>query len=159
MTLGGWLGGGIAWHLSALWLLLADGLAYLVYGFASGHFRRDFLPVGPRAVVRDLFDAVRLHLHHRLGVYNAVQRLLYIGVIFVVIFTMLTGLSIWKPVQLSWLTDFFGGYDTAREIHFAMMSLIVAFLLIHLALVLLFPRTLVSMVFGLRRESAEESRP
>ncbi len=46
MTLGGWLGGGIAWHLSALWLLLVDGLAYLVYGFASGHFRRDFLPVG-----------------------------------------------------------------------------------------------------------------
>jgi thiosulfate reductase cytochrome b subunit len=157
MTLGGWLGGGIAWHLSALWLLIADGLAYLLYGMLSGHFRRDFLPVGPRAVFRDLVEALTLRLHHRLGAYNAVQRVLYIGVILVIIFAVLTGVSIWKPVQLSWLTAAFGGYDVARKVHFALMCLIVAFLLIHLALVLLFPRTLVSMIVGLRRDSAEES--
>src|SRR5258707_549611 len=54
MTLGGWLPGGIAWHLSAMWLLVADGLAYLIYGIASGHFRNDLLPIGPRAVGHDL---------------------------------------------------------------------------------------------------------
>lgn len=158
-TLGGWLAGGIAWHLAALWLLLADGLVYLVYGFLSGHFRRDFLPVGPRAVFRDLVDALRLRLHHRLGVYNAVQRLLYICVIVVIIFAVLTGFSIWKPVQLSWLTALFGGYDTARATHFVMMTLIVAFLVVHLVLVALFPRTLIAMFLGSSRESAEETRP
>jgi thiosulfate reductase cytochrome b subunit len=155
MTLGGWLAGGIAWHLSALWLLVADGLAYLVYGIVSGHFRRHFLPIGPRAVGHDLAQALRLRLSHHLGHYNAVQRLLYAGVIVVVIFTMLTGLSIWKPVQLGWLTDLFGGYDIARCIHFALMCLIVGFLLVHLTLVVLFPRTLISMLVGLRQDSTD----
>lgn len=159
MTLGGWLGGGIAWHLSAMWLLVADGLAYLIYGIASGHFRRDFLPISPRAVGHDLTQALRLRLAHRLGHYNAVQRLLYVGVIVVIILTALTGLSIWKPVQLGWLTELFGGYDIARRIHFALMSLIVGFLLVHLSLVAVFPRTLVSMLFGLRRDGNADSHP
>jgi thiosulfate reductase cytochrome b subunit len=156
MTLGGWLAGGIAWHLSAMWLLVADGLAYVVYGIASGHFRRDFLPIGPRTVGHDLVQALRLRLSHRLGHYNAVQRLLYAGVIVVVILTVLTGVSIWKPVQLDWLADLFGGYDIARRIHFALMSLIVGFLLVHLSLVVLFPRTLISMLVGLRGDSSAE---
>jgi len=153
MTLGGWLAGGIAWHLSAMWLLVADGVAYLIYGIVSGHFRRDFLPIGRRAVGHDLAQALRLRLEHRLGHYNAVQRLLYVGVIVVIILTVLTGASIWKPVQLYWLTDLFGGYDFARRVHFVLMSLIVSFLLVHLSLVALFPRTLVSMLFGLSRDS------
>jgi thiosulfate reductase cytochrome b subunit len=157
MTLGGWLAGGIAWHLSAMWLLVADGLAYLAYGIASGHFRRDFLPIGPRAVAHDLIQALRLRLNHRLGDYNAVQRLLYAGVIIVVILTVLTGVSIWKPVQLGWLTDLFGGYDIARCIHFALMTLIVGFLLVHLSLVALFPRTFISMLVGLRRDSGAKT--
>jgi thiosulfate reductase cytochrome b subunit len=159
MTLGGWLGGGIAWHLSAMWLLVADGLAYLVYGIASGHFRRDFLPIGPRTVGHDLIQALRLRLSHRLGEYNAVQRLLYAGVIVVAILTVLTGVSIWKPVQLGWLTDLFGGYDIARDIHFILMSLIVGFLLVHLSLVVLFPRTLLSMLVELRRDTGARPLP
>jgi thiosulfate reductase cytochrome b subunit len=159
MTLGGWLAGAIAWHLAAMWLLVLDGLAYLAYGFLSGHFRRDFLPIGPRAVARDLGLALRLGLPHRLGRYNAVQRLLYVGVIVVAVVTVLTGVSIWKPVQLAWLTDLFGGYEVARLIHFAMMSLIVAFLFVHLSLVALFPRTLVSMVVGLRRKRDTDILP
>jgi thiosulfate reductase cytochrome b subunit len=159
MALGGWLAGGIAWHLSAMWVLVADGLAYLVYGIASGHFRRDFLPIGPRTVGHDLIQALRLRLGHRLGEYNAVQRLLYVGVIVVVILTVLTGLSIWKPVQLGWLTDLFGGYDIARCIHFALMSLIVGFLLVHLSLVAFFPRTLISMLVGLGRDGSADTFP
>lgn len=158
MTLGGWLGGAIAWHLSAMWLLLADGLAYLVYGIGSGHFRRDFLPITYGTVSRDFVAALRLRLAHRLGEYNAVQRLLYASVIIVAILTVLTGLSIWKPVQLGGLTGLFGGYGVARRIHFALMSLIVAFLIVHLALVALFPRTLVAMLIGLRRERDSEPR-
>ncbi len=147
-TLGGWLGAGIAWHISAMWVLIADGAVYLAWGLASGHFRRDFLPLQPMAVVRDLGAALRFRLRHRLGTYNAVQRLLYVLVTVAAVLAVLTGLSIWKPVQLGWLTWVFGGYDLARRIHFALMSSIVAFTVVHVALVALVPSTLVSMVTG-----------
>jgi thiosulfate reductase cytochrome b subunit len=158
MTLGGWLGGGIAWHLSAMWVLFADGLAYLAYGFLSGHFRRDILPPQPKVILRDLNDALQFRLAHQLGAYNGVQRLLYVGVIIVICLAVTTGLSIWKPVQLRWLTDLFGGYPVARTIHLAMMALIVGFLIIHLALVTLFPRTLVSMLVPVRSEPDNASQ-
>jgi len=152
MTLGGWLGGGIAWHLSAMWVLFADGLAYLAYGILSGHFRRDILPPRPKIILRDLDDALQFRLGHQLGSYNGVQRLLYMGVIIVICLAVVTGLSIWKPVQLGWLTGLFGGYPMARTIHLTMMALIVGFLIIHLALVILFPRTLVSMLAPVQSE-------
>jgi thiosulfate reductase cytochrome b subunit len=152
MTLGGWLGGGIAWHLSAMWVLFADGLAYLTYGILSGHFRRDILPPRPKIIFRDLDDALRFRLGHHLGSYNGVQRLLYMGVIIVICLAVVTGLSIWKPVQLGWLAGLFGGYPVARTIHLTMMALIVGFLFLHLALVALFPRTLVSMLAPVRSE-------
>ena len=158
MTLGGWLAGGIAWHLSAMWVLFADGLAYLGYGIFSGHFRRDIRPPGPKAILRDLDDAIHFRLGHQPGHYNAPQRLLYIGVIIVICLAVLTGLSIWKPVQLGWLTALFGGYPLARRIHFTMMVLILAFLIIHLALVALFPRTLVSMLAPTPSEPDNASR-
>lgn len=153
MTLGGWLAGGIAWHISAMWLLFADGLAYLIYGVASGHFRRDLRPPAPGAVAGDLGRALRFRLPHHLGHYNAVQRLLYGGVIVVILFAVATGLSIWKPVQFGWLTGLFGGYPVARGIHLAMMGLIVAFIVVHVALVAIYPRTLVSMVAGVRADA------
>src|SRR6267143_1039029 len=99
-----WLGGGIAWHLSAMWVLFADGLAYLAYGILSGHFRRDILPPRPKIILRDLDDALQFRLGHQLGSYNGVQRLLYMQVIIVICLAVVTGLSIWKPVQLGWLT-------------------------------------------------------
>jgi thiosulfate reductase cytochrome b subunit len=148
MTLGGWLAGAIAWHLSAMWLLFADGIAYLLYGFASGHFRQHLWPPTPREIGADLGRALRFRLPHRLGCYNAVQRLLYDGVILAILMAVATGLSIWKPVQLSWLCGLFGGYPIARGIHLAMMGLIVSFVIIHVALVAIYPRTLVAMVAG-----------
>jgi thiosulfate reductase cytochrome b subunit len=152
MTLGGWLAGGIAWHLTAMWVLLLDGLCYVIYGFLSGHFLRDIRPVGPRSILDDLGKALRFRLKHRLGHYNAVQRLMYSGVLIALCVAVLTGLSIWKPVQLGWLTYMFGGYPVARGIHLAMMCVIVAFLVVHLALVALVPRTLVSMLTSASRE-------
>jgi thiosulfate reductase cytochrome b subunit len=152
MTLGGWLAGGIAWHLTAMWVLLLDGLCYVIYGFLSGHFLRDIRPVEPRSILDDLGKALRFRLKHRLGHYNAVQRLMYSGVLIALCVAVLTGLSIWKPVQLGWLTYMFGGYPVARGIHLAMMCVIVAFLVVHLALVALVPRTLVSMLTSASRE-------
>ena len=157
MTLGGWLAAGIAWHLTAMWVLIADGIVYLAWGFASGHFGREVAPRTPRAVLRDVWLAATFRLKHESGHYNAVQRLLYSGVILVAVLSVLSGLSIWKPVQLGWLTWCFGGYPIARVIHFSLMSAIVAFLVVHLALVALYPRTIPTMITGGVR--AEGGRP
>jgi thiosulfate reductase cytochrome b subunit len=151
-TLGGWLAGAIAWHIAAMWLLFADGVAYLAYGLFSGHFRRDLPPPAIGPVFDDLSRALRFRLPHRLGHYNAVQRLLYLGVILTILLSVATGLSIWKPVQLFWLTGLFGGYPVARGIHLALMCMIVAFVVVHVALVAIYPRTLVSMVAGTQSE-------
>jgi thiosulfate reductase cytochrome b subunit len=145
MTLGGWLAGGIAWHISVMWVLFADGLAYLVYGVASGHFYRDYYPPTPRAVLKTMIEALTGHLGHSLGHYNAVQRLLYAGVVVLICVQVATGFAIWKPVQLGWITELFGGFPLARNIHLAAMIGIVLFLAVHLTLVVLFPRTLVAM--------------
>jgi thiosulfate reductase cytochrome b subunit len=152
LTLGGWLGAGIAWHIAAMWVLMADGLIYLIWGLASGHFRHSLLPISARGVAQDLGAALSFRLVHRTGHYNAVQKLLYLLVIAAGIAAVLSGLAIWKPVQLGSLTWLFGGYDVARRIHFALMSAIVAFLLIHITLVALIPSTLVSMITGGRRQ-------
>ena len=158
MTLGGWLAGGIAWHITVMWVLFADGVAYLLYGFLSGHFRRDLRPLGPRAVIVDLVAALTGRLGHRQGQYNAVQRLLYVGVILLICCSVATGLSIWKPVQLGWLTDLFGGYPFARGIHLAAMIGIALFVVVHLTLVVIFPRTLIAMLAGKAAEPEESVR-
>jgi thiosulfate reductase cytochrome b subunit len=157
MTLGGWLAGGIAWHISVMWVLFLDGSAYLIYGFLSGHFRRDIIPPGPRAVIRDMLAALTGRLGHSPGHYNAVQRLLYAGVVADVCVSVATGLSIWKPVQLGWLTDLFGGYPIARSIHLAAMICILLFLVVHLTLVAIFPRALVAMVTNVAAQTEEDA--
>lgn len=150
--LGGWLGGALAWHLSAMWLLAVDGLVYLVYGVVSGHFRRDLRPPSVSAFARDLWAALRFRLTHRLGHYNAVQRALYVGVILAIVLQVLTGLAIWKPVQLAWLANLFGGYPIARNVHLAIMFYIVAFVVVHVMLVAIHPRTLKAMIVTTERE-------
>lgn len=150
-TLGGWLAGGIAWHLAVLWVLVIDGLVYLAYGAASGHLRRNVRPRDFAALRRDVVLALTFRLRHPEGHYNAVQRLLYSGVLLLGIGIVLTGLAIWKPVQFGWLSWAFGGYDTARVLHFTAMAGLVIFLIVHLVLVALFPSRLVSMVTGGRR--------
>ncbi len=148
MTLGGWLGGALAWHFAALWLLVINGLVYLIYGLASGHFRHDFLPVTPVSVWRDFRAALTFKLEHHLGMYNAVQKLLYLVVVLLGIGVVISGLAIWKPVQLYFITRLLGGYDFARVIHFLMMSGLVGFIVVHLALVALVPSTLPPMITG-----------
>ncbi len=149
ITLGGWLGGALLWHFAAMWLLMVNGLLYLITGFATGRFRRKLLPITPTGVISDVKAALTFKLaHDDLSKYNYVQKLLYAGIIAVGIVIVLSGLSIWKPVQLQWLTALFGGYDIARYVHFICMSLIVAFLVVHVVLAVLVPKSLRAMIIG-----------
>ena len=149
ITLGGWLAGGIMWHLAAMWVVVVNGLVYVTLGIGTGRFRRKLLPIWPSQVVADVRAALTFRLaHDDLSAYNAVQKLLYLGVILAGIVIVLSGLSIWKPVQFQELTALFGGYDFARYVHFTAMAAIVAFLVVHIALALLVPKSLRAMVTG-----------
>jgi thiosulfate reductase cytochrome b subunit len=148
-ALGGWLAGALLWHFAAMWLLMVNGAVYLAIGLASGRFRRKLFPIYPRDVLRDLLDALRGKLSHDdLSVYNAVQKLLYLGILVVGVVIVLSGLSIWKPVQMQVLTGVFGGYNAARYVHFAAMAAIVAFLVVHVTLAVLVPKTIRAMIAG-----------
>jgi thiosulfate reductase cytochrome b subunit len=149
ITLGGWLGGALLWHFAAMWLLMVNGLVYLTLGFATGRFRKKLLPITPEGVISDAKAALAGKLSHDdLSKYNYVQKLLYAGIIVVGVLIVLSGLSIWKPVQLQYLTALFGGYDLARYVHFICMSAIVAFLVVHVALAVLVPKSLRAMIIG-----------
>ena len=149
ITLGGWLGGALLWHFAAMWLLMINGLIYLVTGFATGRFRKKLLPITPVGVLSDVKAALTFRLaHDDLSTYNYVQKMLYAGIIAVGVVIVLSGLSIWKPVQLQYLTALFGGYDIARYVHFICMALICAFLVVHVALALLVPKSLRAMIIG-----------
>ena len=148
-TIGRWLQHGLQWHFFGMWLLVVNGLAYLVYGFSTGRFRRMLLPISMRELVAEIKDALRLRLSHDdLSRYNAVQKLLYIGVICVGVLTVISGLAIWKPIQFSELLALFGSFQNARLVHFLCMSAIVLFVVVHVALALLVPRTLLAMLTG-----------
>jgi thiosulfate reductase cytochrome b subunit len=149
ITLGGWLGGALLWHFAAMWLLMINGLIYLATGFATGRFRRKLLPITPTGVISDVKAALTFKLaHDDLSKYNQVQKLLYAGIIVVGVLIVLSGLSIWKPVQLHWLVVLFGDYAIARYVHFFCMAAIVAFLIVHVALALLVPKSLRAMIIG-----------
>ncbi|OYV32273.1 MAG: thioredoxin reductase [Rhodospirillales bacterium 20-64-7] len=149
--IGGWLGAGIAWHLAFMWLLVANGLVYFLYSAVTGRFRR-FFPIRPSEVWRDFRAALRFDLSHQRGVYNAVQKLLYLGVMLAGVVIVLSGLAIWKPVQLWWLSDLFGGFVVSRYVHFGAMAAIAGFVLIHVTLVALVTKVLPPMIIGGRTE-------
>jgi thiosulfate reductase cytochrome b subunit len=149
ITLGGWLAGALLWHFAAMWVLAINGLVYLVLGLATGRFRRKFLPVYLSAVIADVKAALTFKLSHDdSAVYNSAQRLFYLGVILAGIVVVLSGLAIWKPVQLQELTALFGGYEAARYVHFFAMAVIVVFLAIHVLLAIVVPKSLRAMVVG-----------
>jgi thiosulfate reductase cytochrome b subunit len=149
IALGNWLAGALLWHFAAMWLLVINGLIYVALGIFTGRFRRKLFPIRPLEVFGDFIAALRGRLaHDDLAVYNAVQKLLYLGILFTGFVIVLSGASIWKPVQFQALTSFFGGYNTARYVHFAAMTAIVAFLVVHVTLAVLVPRSLRAMIIG-----------
>ena len=154
-TLGGWLAGALQWHFAAMWLLAANGLAYLIYGVASGHFRRKLLPVSPAGVWHDVTAAFRGKLaHDDLRVYNAAQRTAYLGVILIAVVLVLSGLVIWKPVQFHALGVLMGDYEGARYVHFFAMAALALFVIVHVLMVLLVPRSFPTMFTGRTRVPA-----
>jgi thiosulfate reductase cytochrome b subunit len=155
ITLGGWLGGALQWHFAAMWLLVLNGLVYVSYGVASGRFRRRFLPLTPRAVFNDVLGAFRGKLaHDDLSVYNAAQRAAYVAVILCATVLVLSGLAIWKPVQLQELTALCGGFMGARIVHFIAMALLAGIVFVHIVMVILVPRTFPIMITGRTRRTS-----
>jgi thiosulfate reductase cytochrome b subunit len=149
ITIGEWLAGALLWHFAAMWVLVINGIIYVTLGIVTGRFRRKLYPIRPSEVVADLKAAATFKLSHDdLAHYNAVQKVLYTGVILTGVVIVLSGLSIWKPVQFQELTALFGGYDTARYVHFLAMAAIVGFLVVHIALALIVPKSLRAMVTG-----------
>jgi thiosulfate reductase cytochrome b subunit len=148
-TLGGWLGGALQWHFAFMWLLAANGVFYLVMNISSGRMLKRFFPLSARGAVHDAFDALRGRLSHAdPRHYNHVQRAAYLLIVLDLAALVLSGLAIWKPVQFGPLSALLGGYDTARVIHFCAMALLVAFVLLHVVMVALVPRTLRTMITG-----------
>jgi thiosulfate reductase cytochrome b subunit len=149
IALGNWLAGALMWHFAAMWVLVINGIVYVTLGLVTGRFRRKLLPIRPGDVVADVKAALTFKLaHDDISKYNAVQKLLYAGVIVCGIIIVLSGIAIWKPVQFQELTALFGGYDIARYVHFFAMAAIVGFLVVHVALALLVPKSLRAMVTG-----------
>ena len=157
ITLGGWLGGALAWHFAAMWVLAANFVVYLSYGLLSGHVRRRMLPLRPRAVLNDLTEALRGRLAHDDRHYNAVQKLFYLGIGGLIVAVIASGLAIWKPVQFAPLTALMGGYEAARRVHFLCMAAIVAFIVVHIVMVAIVPRTLFAMIVGRAPRTREHS--
>src|SRR5215217_8214125 len=148
-TLGGWLAGALQWHFAAMWLLALNGLVYLTYGLLSGHLWRKLTPLNPAVVLHDIGNALRGKLaHDDLAVYNAAQRAAYLGVIVLLVLLILSGLVLWKPVQFHALGMLMADYEGARYVHFFCMSAVVFFVIVHVLMVALVPRTFPSMFTG-----------
>jgi len=149
IKLGSWAAQSLLWHFAGMWLLALNGAAYLIYGIVTGRLRERLLPIRLADVLQTVRDTLRFHIDHSdLTTYNAVQKILYVVVILAGMSQVVTGLAIWKPVQFSGLTALLGGFQAARLIHFGGMSVIVGFLVVHVALSLLVPQTLWAMLTG-----------
>jgi thiosulfate reductase cytochrome b subunit len=147
--LGDWAAWSLNWHFAGMWFLTLNGIAYLTYGFLTGRFRERLLPIRLTDILHTIAETLRLQIAHEdLTVYNAVQKSLYILVIVAGASQVVTGLAIWKPVQFSGLVSLLGGFQAARLIHFAGMTVIVGFLIVHVALAVLVPQTLWAMLSG-----------
>jgi thiosulfate reductase cytochrome b subunit len=149
LVIGKWAQHGLQWHFFGMWIFVLNGLSYLTYGVVSGRFRRKLLPISLRELVATVTDALHFKLgHDDLTHYNAVQKILYLGVMAIGVMIVISGLALWKPVQFSELAALFGSFQTIRLVHFLCMSAIAGFIVIHVTLALLVPQSLVAMIKG-----------
>ncbi|WP_110603380.1 cytochrome b/b6 domain-containing protein [Salinicola lusitanus] len=151
---------GRLWHFFFAWLFAGAGAIFALYALFSGHLKRDlWLPAAQwRGLGRDILDHLRLRFHTAHGHYNGLQKLSYLGVLFVALPLMiLTGLCMSPTLNAAapWLLDLFGGRQSARSIHFIVAGSLVAFVAIHLLMVILSGpiRQVRDMVTGGRRQS------
>jgi thiosulfate reductase cytochrome b subunit len=157
LTVGFWLAGARHWHFAFGWLFVLNALVYGAYLFASGEWRRRLFM--PRRDARNAWETVLhdLRLRRRppapVGLYNGMQRLTYTAVLAAAPLLILSGLAMWEPVQLPRLTALLAGYDVARAVHLLVLAVLALFLVVHVAQVLLHPRTLADMTLGGRARS------
>jgi thiosulfate reductase cytochrome b subunit len=141
--------GALLWHFAGMWLVMGSGFFYVIYALVSGRIRQRLFPIRLSDVVRQLGEALHFRLKHDdITIYNHVQRLLYLVVIMVAGMQVLAGLALWKPMQWPWLVSLFGGFQGTRLAHFLGMTFIVAFLIVHVSLAVIVPRTLLAMITG-----------
>lgn len=157
------------WHFAFAWLLVVPGLLFWLWGVFGKHVQRDLAPtreeLRPRNIWQDIKDHARLRFHAGEAArrYNILQKLSYVGVIFGLLPAMvLTGLTMSPAMDAAWpwLLDLFGGRQSARSIHFICASLLVAFIVVHLLMVVLAGpiNELRSIVTGWYRLPEEKSR-
>jgi thiosulfate reductase cytochrome b subunit len=149
IVIGKWAQYGLQWHFFGMWIFVINGVAYVGYGIVSGRFWQKLLPIWPREIFATVGDALHFRLSHDdLTHYNAVQKILYLGILLIGILIVITGLCLWKPVQFSELAGLFYNFQTIRIIHFMCMTAIVAFIVVHVALALIVPQSLLAMLTG-----------
>jgi thiosulfate reductase cytochrome b subunit len=154
---------GRRWHFFFAWILVVNGLVYVVNLLAHRHIR-DFLPSASdwRSIPRSLWDHLRLKfpkgdeaLH-----YNVLQKLAYLSVIVALPVLVLAGLTMSPAMDAAfpWLLDLFGGRQSARTIHFLLATYLVGFIVVHLVMVLVsgVVNNMASMITG-RYRIEEES--
>lgn len=166
MTFGGWLAGARNWHFAAMWLLVVNGLIYIAFIYLHGEWR-DLVP--RRGHLRDSWEMVKFYLfvrkdHPRQGKHNALQRGAYFAMLIAGLVLVLTGLAIWKPVQLGLLTSMFGGYVWARYWHFVATWMLVTLAVVHVFMVIAVdPYSVRAITTGRYKESwspeARNARP
>jgi Ni/Fe-hydrogenase b-type cytochrome subunit len=166
LTFGGWLGGARHWHFALMWILVLNGLVYLTFIYLHGEWR-DLVP--RRGDARDALAMIKFYLfvsktHPKQGKHNAMQKVTYFALPVLAIVQVLTGLAIWKPVQLGWITALFGGFVWARYWHFMTMVGLIALSFAHVFMVFAVdPYSMQSMVTGGYREDlspeARNARP
>jgi thiosulfate reductase cytochrome b subunit len=153
---------GLSYHFALMWLFVLNGIVYSIYLAASGEWRW-LLP--ERGTLRAAWQVFLHDLHLRRSVplaekYNGAQRIAYTLIILIAAAEVVTGLAIYKPAQLGWLTHLLGGYQSAKWMHFWLMMSIVGFFVIHVWQVIRAGwSNFRSMVTGLEtvRTDAEES--
>jgi Ni/Fe-hydrogenase b-type cytochrome subunit len=155
LTLGGWLGGALQWHLTFMWIYIVTGLAYLGYQLFSGNYRQVLVA---RRDLPGVWPILRYYLFvgrqpRARGVYNPLQKQAYMSAIGLGVLSVLTGFAIWKPVQFSWLAWLMGGFGWARLWHFLIMWALLAFVFGHLVMVVLHGwNNFISMLTGWKKD-------
>ncbi|MGA7161772.1 MAG: cytochrome b/b6 domain-containing protein [Bacteroidota bacterium] len=140
ITIGGWLAGARMWHFFAMWILFTNGVVWVIYNIATRHGRRT--TIFRKEDVPGVLPMIQYYLrirkqHPRVKKYNSLQKLAYSSVAFLGVGSVVTGISIYWPVQFSIITAIFGGYDAARAWHFYFTLSFVFFFFGHIFMVII----------------------
>ena len=148
-TLGGWLGGALQWHFAAMWLLVVNVILYVIVSIVTRRFVPQFFPLTVKGILGDFRAALTNRLSHAdIRHYNYVQKAAYLFAMLDIIVLIVSGCALWKSVQFAWARVLMGGYEPARYVHFTAMALLCGFIIVHVGMALLVPKTIKAMIWG-----------